>query len=229
VSPKVSGDHAHTCACARVYVCVCVCEGPCRRALGPETCVHIQGHIQQSHPGLGKAEGVAATWSLGLASWGRWGVLPPTLVRQGEQKCSVDMSIFLSHGEVSSWLPKEQAPSGAPAVCPPRRTGSCPGTPGMPGAPRELILHVSIAVVLFFIWDGVGGGGPQGPPSSADSHVMCSAGHADSGEGLFKEAAAGGLTRPSALGTSSKDSKLNFLFVVGFLLFFLLLLLFFSF
>lgn len=29
-----------------------------------------------------------------------------------------------------------------------------------------------------------------------------------------------GLTRPSALGTGSRDSQLNFLFVVGFLLFF---------
>lgn len=63
------------CVCAHVHacMCVCVCEGPRRGAVGPEACVHIQGHIQRSHPGLGKAEGVAATWSLGLASGGRWG------------------------------------------------------------------------------------------------------------------------------------------------------------
>lgn len=69
--------------------------------MGPEVYVHIQGHIQQSRPGLGKVEGVAATWSLGLKNWGGWGVLPPTVVRRGEQNAQVDVSVFLSHGAAS--------------------------------------------------------------------------------------------------------------------------------
>lgn len=114
----------------------------------------------------------------------------------------------------------------APAVCPPHPTGPFLGPPGVPGAPRDPILHVSIAVVLFFIWDGVGGRAERTPGTPEFCRQPCgvrrlySAGRADSAEGLFKEAAARGLTRSSALGTSSRDSQLNFLFVVGFLLFF---------
>lgn len=71
------------------------------------------------------------------------------------------------------------------------------------------------------------GGRAERTPGSPE---LCRPYPADSGEGLFKEAAAGGLTQLSALETSSRDSKLNFLFVVGFLLCFVFfLLLFFSF
>lgn len=64
------------------------------------------------------------------------------------------------------------------------------------------------------------------PPPEFCRQLRCtrrlsSDGRADPGEkGLFKEAAARGADPALALGTGSRDSQLNFLFVVGFLLFF---------
>lgn len=75
-------------------------------------------------------------------------------------------------------------------------------------APRKLTLHVSLAVVLFFIWDRVGKG-PRKPGTRVVQTAMPVDGQTG-GKGSLKEA------QPSALGTWSRGSQMNFLFVVCF-------------
>lgn len=120
-----------TTVCVHACMCVCVCEGPRRGAVGPEACVHIQGHIQRSHPGLGKAEGVAATWSLGLASGGRWGAAAANTSEAGRAEM-LSRRVYFSkprgcllmasqRAGTCSPPPPPPAPSLGPLGCPEHR------------------------------------------------------------------------------------------------------------
>lgn len=80
------------------------------------------------------------------------GVAARILVRQGERKCS-HRRVYFSKLQGCLLMASQRAVM--PAV-PPPTPQRLHGTPGVPGALRKLILYVSIAVVLFFIWDGGG-------------------------------------------------------------------------
>lgn len=86
----------------------------------------------------------------------------------------------------------------------------------------------SCCFVFHLGWSGVRveqtpGTPPPPPSSSADSRVGCvDCTQPDTQTRVqrdyLRRLQPGALTRPSALGTGSRDSQLNFLFVVGFLL-----------
>lgn len=87
MSPRVLGDHAHacTCVCVRMHVCVYVGGDPAGLQWGLRRVFTFRATVHGATR-TGEAEGVAATWSLGLASWGVLGMRPPTGVRQGEHE-----------------------------------------------------------------------------------------------------------------------------------------------
>lgn len=80
-----------------------------------------------------------------------------------------------------------------------------------------LILSVSTAVV-FLIWDGEGEGlSTPWDPRFPRQPSCTQPGRADSGEmGALKEAPPWRAERPSALGSSSRDSQFNFLLLIVF-------------
>lgn len=123
-------------------------------------------------------------------------------------------------------FPKSKCPSGGTCSLPTPPHRPLPWAPW--GARSTKGAHPSCFNSCCFVFHlGWSGGRAERTPGTPEFcrqpcgvRRLYSAGRADSAEGLFKEAAATGLTRSSALGTSSRDSQLNFLFVVGFLLFF---------
>lgn len=106
MSPKVSGDHAHACVrvCARMCmrVCVYVCvRGPAGVQWGLRRVFTFRATFSEATQDWGRQREWLQPGAWGSPAGGGGGLLPPTLARQGEQKCSVDVSIFLSHGDVS--------------------------------------------------------------------------------------------------------------------------------
>lgn len=171
--------------------------------VGSKVCVHVNPEPCSAKPRLGKAVGVAATHSPGVKE----GVVA-TSSRQGEWKCSCRHVYFSKLWGVS---PKSRRTCIVPTSLYPKVCVE----PWGARAPRKLTLYVSIAVVLFFTWDGVGEGlsSPWNPtfcrwPSRTGPDVQTQVKGDHSGAPPWR------ADMSLALGSSSRDSQLNFLLVL---------------
>lgn len=148
-------------------MCVCVCArarvygAPPGRG-GPGECSHSgPSEAMTRECGGGSCDQGQSRWGGGAAAHSSG---------SGERWVNTDVSIFLNCGGVSQWLPKSWRLCGGACVVPPLPRVSFLWDPGVPTSLRKLILHVSIAVILFCIWGGAGGGTAEGGPGPRALH-----------------------------------------------------------